>query len=558
MTVLRRYISAFCVGFFCLGCFFQSHGISRPVLGILPFQFDYPIKQFDWAGVFLQEELTHQLILSQKISMRSAEVMQLWHKQLDLATVSSIDTLLLSRMSLHQLLRANLQKVLQHASIEGNIFYTDNNLTIQHTHFKGKLSWNTPDLAIFDLITILSRSVPHLKNIAPYPQNYTWESLSAFYSWKLQPHKQFGTKEWQQYKEELEALLSHYPEIARLIYPELAALLLFEWTQKQTNKSLLQQAELSTKEALRLDPQNDKNHALLAHIYYLQEDTVSSKTESVIAHAHNSQNSIAKILYGLTIGENTDERKKHVLKGLEDNPFLKNYPTFANRNFFSYAALLPILPKWSDQPVVTNTVPEAPIDTPYQSSLKAGQKYFQQQQWKHAQENFKIAHSQNPEELQPKLYLARILLAQKKYDHALKSLTPLAKQFPKNEQVLLYMGLTHEHQKSYQQATQYYRKALVLNQVHPLALLRLGTVLIKLKQYKEAQNYLETLTRKFPKYAIAWWNLGLLHWQQNDSENAHIMIKEALRLEPNNPKFRKFLERLEKNTKSQSNSSALK
>ncbi len=559
MTAFRRYISAFCVGFFCLGCFFPCFGNSRPVLGILPLQFDYPVKQLDWAGVFLQEELTHQLILSHKASVRPAKVMQLWSKQLDLTTRHSVDASLLNRMHLHQVLRVNVQKVLNHASITGIVFYIDENISLQQTSFQGKLSWKTPDSATFDLIRILSEPLPHLANITPYPQNYTWESLAAFYSWKLQPYKPFGTEEWQQYKEELEALLSHYPEIARLIYPELAALLLFEWTQQQTNKSLLQQAELTIKEALQLDPQNDQHHALLAHIYYFQDDQVSAKTESVIAHANNSQNSIAKILYGLTIGQNAEEQKKHILKGLEDNPFLRNYPTFANRNFFSYAALLPILPKWSDQPVLLSETPsETSIKNIYQLSLEAGQNYFRQKQWQPAQESFEMALSQNPDELQPKLYLARILLAQKKYDQALQSLNLLIEQFPENEQVLLYTGLAHEHQKSYQSAEQYYRQALLLNPKHPLALLRLGTVLIKLKQYKEAQNFLETLTRQHPKYATAWWNLGLLYWQQKDLKNAQIMLKEALRLEPNNPKFKKFLEKITKNTEPKTTSSSLK
>ncbi len=541
MTGWQRYLSILCVSLFCFSYASLSWSAPRPSLGIVPFQVNYPSKTLDWAGYFLQEELTHQLILSRKFALRSAEAMQLWSQKLNLTTDQIAPPEML-QIGVQKLIRVELQKVIGHVSLEGALLSFDQNQQLQKTAFHRILPWKSPDEVIFALVDEISKILPSASEISPFPQHYQWESLEAFYLWKLQSNKTSGTAEWQDYKEELETLLSHYPDIARLIHRERAALLLLEGTQPIVNETLLKQAESAIRETLLLDPKNDQNHTLLAQIYYYQNNKHAAKSESVIAHAHNPQNAMAKILYGFTIGQTIREGEKYILEGFKNNPFLKKFPTFADRNLTSYKTLHPILASWTPPKVPTGT-------SQYEQAITKGRNYFKQKQWEDAQKSFEFALSKEPTKLEPVLYLVRISIIQKKYDQALKTLSDLKSQFPENFQVFLYTGLIHERLKSFEQAERHYRKSLFLKSNHSQALLRLGTVLIKARRYDEAQNYLETLVRKHPNFSTGWWNLGLLYWQQKNWQKAHETLKEALRLDPNNPKIQRLITKIEKKLK---------
>lgn len=545
MSGWQRYLSAFCVAFFCAGYCSLIQGDQRPVLGIVPFQFAYPTKTFDWAGYFLQEALTHQMVLSRKFAPRSATTMQLWSQKLEIAAFEKVTANTLIKIGLQQLILGELQKVLEYASLRGTFFFLDQNQQFQQVSFQSTFAWGSVDEVIAALFQSLSKIAPSFSDFTPFPQGYQWESLEAFYYWKLQPKRALGSPEWQQYKEELEALLSHYPDIARLIYPELAALLLLEGTQPVINDRLLKQAQDTIQEALRLDPKNDHHYALLSQIYYFQEDKQSAKSEAVIANAHNPQNAIAQILYGLTISRTPQEQEKHILGGLQKNPFLQEFPLFADRNLAVYETMLPLLNSWDA------SSPKNPkISTnAYNTAMMAGQEYFSQKQWELAQKRFEQATVLQPQQLDPQLYLIRIALAQKQYKAALAPLSQLQEQFPENDRVLLYLGLTHERLKSFNEAEDLYRQVLFLKADHPQALLRLGTVLIKTKQYPEAQNYLDTLVRKYPDYSVGWWNLGLLYAQKKQWKKAETAVKEALRLDPNNSKIQKMLTTIQEKIK---------
>ncbi|MBF0279067.1 MAG: tetratricopeptide repeat protein [SAR324 cluster bacterium] len=508
----------------------------------MPFKIIYPAKRLDWAGIFLQEELTHQLVLSRKFSLRSAEAMQLWSQKQNL-TEKNLDLKQMNRLGVQNLILVEMQKVIEHASFDGVILSVDHRQVINRTRFRRISSWKSPDKVILDLVNELAKSTPVLSDFIPFPQHYQWESLEAFYQWKLLPDKAKGSEEWLEYKEDLEILLSHYPDIARLIYPELAAMLLLEGTQPNINNALLNKAETAIREALRLDPKNDLNHVLLAQIFYYKNEKHSAKSESVIAYAHNPQNAMARILYGLTIGQTIQDGEKYILEGLNSNPFLVGFPSFAGRNLTSYKTFYPILSSWTD---TKNTVLKP---NEYEESMSEGQKQFEQKDWEKAKNSFERAAAKDTAKIDPVLYLVRISINQKKFDEALKSLSDLKSQFPESSQAFLYTGIVHEHLKSYEQAEINYRQALFIKSDHPQTLLRLGTVLIKSQRYDQAENYLQTLVRKYPKFSTGWWNLGLLYWSQKNWQKAKETLKEALRLDPNNPKIQDLFKKVEENIK---------
>jgi len=74
--------------------------------------------------------------------------------------------------------------------------------------------------------------------------------------------------------------------------------------------------------------------------------------------------------------------------------------------------------------------------------------------------------------------------------------------------------------------------------------LRLGAVLIKLGKHHEARSFLESLTRKYPIYSVAWWNLGIVYYQLGELQLAETAWEESLRLEPDNSQIRLRIEQL--------------
>ena len=71
--------------------------------------------------------------------------------------------------------------------------------------------------------------------------------------------------------------------------------------------------------------------------------------------------------------------------------------------------------------------------------------------------------------------------------------------------------IIHEKLKNYSKAENIYRKTLEIEPKNHQGMLRLSTLLIKTGKYDEARSFLESLTRKYPDYAVGWWNLGLLY-----------------------------------------------
>ena len=108
----------------------------------------------------------------------------------------------------------------------------------------------------------------------------------------------------------------------------------------------------------------------------------------------------------------------------------------------------------------------------------------------------------------------------------------------------LYLGYAHEKLGHHDRAEDAYRNTLNLRPDNPRALLRLSTVLIRRKRYDEAQSFLESLTKKYPGYAVAWWNLGVLHRKLGQPQQAQQAWEQALRVEPENERIRSSLMKL--------------
>ena len=73
-------------------------------------------------------------------------------------------------------------------------------------------------------------------------------------------------------------------------------------------------------------------------------------------------------------------------------------------------------------------------------------------------------------------------------------------------------------------------------------------VLIKKGHYEDAKSFLESVTAKFPGYAVAWWNLGLLYRELGEMDQARMALNTASQLDPNNLQIQSVLRSLSGST----------
>lgn len=508
-----------------------THGRANVKIGVLGIDILYPPQSHEWIARFIQDEITHQLVISGAFAVASTETMLQWSREL--ADVSSrLTSRQLARMKLQLVIQGTFQKVLTQTAITWQLSSLEKN-RVRHQKYKGVYSWSTPDQFFSSIFKDFSKLYPAFELLTYHPQGYTWESVESFYHLTLDSPPTPESTGWNNYKARLESFLSNHPAIAHQAYYYLARALVLEGSFTKPYKArFFNEAETAIKEALMLDPKNDQYRTLLALVHYLKGENYEAKAQVVIANAANSQNSLALIIYGLTIGNEPKEGESYIQRGVEYSPFLRNILTETN----PYRVLLPKIRPWVSS--------ESVELSQYDQWLNKGKLHFRQEEWKQAIRAFEKASSQKPGKVEAKIYLARIRIAQGDYSAALGLLKELQKQDPDNDQIVLYLGYIQEKLQYFSEAEIYYRKALTLTPENPRALLRLGTILIKMKKYEEALSFLESLTRKYPNYVTAWWNLGLLYWRIEDFEKAEQSWENALQLAPGNVKIMDYLKRL--------------
>ena len=301
-----------------------------------------------------------------------------------------------------------------------------------------------------------------------------------------------------------------------------------------TNVPSLNSAEKDIFSAMESHPGNSDHHILLSLIHFLRKENFFAKQQANIANKLNHSNGLSLILYGLTIGKSAKAGGNHIRKGLRIYPFLGGYDSNCCRPF---DVLLKDLEPWLISKSRNDSVN-------FKELMIAGKDFYNNKMWEEAIKVFKDASTIKPLFPEPKLYLARIKLAQKNLKSAIYMLEKLHKTFPKNNDINLYLGYANEKIKNHQEAEYFYRIVLDHKPENHRALLRLGAVLIKLGKLEEARSFLVSLTQKHPDYSVGWWNLGIVYYQLGEIELAEISWEESLRLEPDNGQVRLILEQL--------------
>lgn len=532
-----RLLSFFIITFTTL-LFFTPIIQARPTIGVLSVNVKYPSQGQEWLGVFLQKELSLQFQLMDRFSVISAETMSLWNErlkhsgQLDSSVVELKNTEIFN-LKPDRILRLSVQKVLNKLSVnwEVSIFgESKSTLKIQKIH-----SWITPDKLIASLLGDLERVDKFFSHINHFPFNYTWEGIQSLYNWKLKTLPATQSTTWRKHKNDLENLLLRYPNLSSSIKYYRAILNIIESTD--TLPAIipsLNSAEKDIVDSMESCPGNGELHTLLSLIYFLRRETLFAKQQANIASKINQNNGLALILYGLTIGKTPKSGEKYIKRGLGLYPFIGE---IVPNVWQPYNVLVKDLEPW-----LVSTYSEKTLG--YEQLMISGKDFFNDRLWEKAQQSFEDAAALEPEFPEPLLYIARLELAQQKPDKALLMLENLRKKFPKNSDIILYLGYANERLKFNVNAEALYRKILLKNPENYKALLRLGSVLIKLGKREEARSFLESLTKKYPMYTVAWWNLGIVYFQLGEMRLAELAWEESLRLEPENNQVRVSLEHL--------------
>ena len=531
---LRKLLTALFATLFLTGLLHPEIINARQSVGILSVNINYPSKGLNWLKLFLREELSLQLQLADRFSVITPDTMHRLNqrhneKGLLQANLSYHDSTAFTLLKPDRLLELSIQKVLSQLSVRWSIRSINENKSTDNNHV-----WATPDKLVENLLSDLEAD-PFFGKLTHFPQGYSWNGVRSFFQWKLKPVPSPGSEEWQKHKEELESLLLNHPSLGSSIKVCRAVMLILESSVSYpAHVPSLILAEHDILAAIKRHPGNAEHHTLLSLIHYLRRDPLYAKQQANIAEKINPGNGKAMILYGLTIGKTPQAGTSFIKQGLQTYPFVAEPDSL---RWQPYHVLVRDLEPWlvtSDSEKVLN----------YEQLMHSGKELYNDQRWNEARKFFEEASVLKPDLPEPALYLARLKLAQHELRTALLQLSKLQSRFPKDPEINLYLGYAHEQLKRHHRAEKLYRRVLHLKPKHHKALLRLGAVLIKLGKHGEARSFLESLTRKYPLYSVAWWNLGIVYLNFGEMELAESAWQECLRLEPENNQVRIRLEQL--------------
>lgn len=513
---------------------------TRLHVGILPVQNLYRIQQDNWFPRFLQEELTRQFQFNNQFAVMAPETVELWKERLP----DQVEQIM-RKARLSHLLQLSTQQVLQQLSIRWTLFSISNN-KLQKEDFRSQHSLQSVDALLQELLQVLQTRNAAFADLLLFPQDVSFEALEAFYRWKDLNHQPWIAETRSAHLQALRNLTEQYEGLDKRVRFQSVILQLQEaYTQQPVPFELLNEIRRDL-DSLQDDFSDHAEYRALSSLwFYVQGQRFEAKAEAVIANARHPYHGPAWLLYGLSLNDD-EPNPRAIQRGLRYYPFVES-PENPNQAF---TVLRPELRPWlpqSAQPTGTSDLADdrqQSENSRYQELLQQGVTQFDQEDWEDAKAAMEAAQQLQPGTVEPALYLARIALVQNQMETARNNLLELRDRFPKNDEVALYLGFSYEKQRDFNLAESLYRESLQLNPENPKSGLRLGTVLIKKGRYEDAKSFLESVTAKFPGYAVAWWNLGLLYRELGEMDQAKMALNTASQLDPNNLQIQSVLRSL--------------
>jgi tetratricopeptide (TPR) repeat protein len=513
---------------------------TRLHVGILPIHNLYSIQSESWFSRLLQEELSRQFQFNDQFAVIVPETVKLWKERLP----DQVEQMM-REARLSHLLKLSTQQVLQQLSIRWTLFSISNN-QLQKEEFRSRHSLQSVDSLLQELIRVLQTRNAVFTNLLLFPQDTSFEALEAFYRWKDFAPQPWTAEVRSVHLQALRNLTKQYKGLEERVRFQAVILQLQEaYIQQPIPPKLLHEIRQDL-DSLQDDFADHAEYRTLSSLwFYAQGQRFEAKAEAVIANARHPYHGPAWLLYGLSLNED-EPNPRAIQRGLRYYPFVES----PEHPHLAFTVLRPELRTWLPQIDQLTNISNVPDDEQqqenqrYQELLQKGVTQFDQENREVAQAAMEAAQQLRPKTVEPALYLARIALIQNQTKFAHEKLLDLRDRFPENDEVALYLGFSYEKQRDFNLAESLYRESLQLNPENPKSGLRLGTVLIKKGRYEDARSFLESVTAKFPGYAVAWWNLGLLYRELGELDQARMALNTANQLDPNNLQIQSLLRSL--------------
>lgn len=136
------------------------------------------------------------------------------------------------------------------------------------------------------------------------------------------------------------------------------------------------------------------------------------------------------------------------------------------------------------------------------------------------------------------------MLERHKVDEALRLLREAAAIEPSSFEGRINLGSACYMKGEHEEAIQHFQYVVAIDPYHPMALLNLAAAYDATGRLEESIHTLEQLRIARPKFPDVHYNLAIAYMKRNDSAKAEEMLREELRVNPNNRNARDLLNRL--------------
>jgi tetratricopeptide (TPR) repeat protein len=160
-------------------------------------------------------------------------------------------------------------------------------------------------------------------------------------------------------------------------------------------------------------------------------------------------------------------------------------------------------------------------------------------------QDFQRSLAQRPNYATAYLNLGNVYRRQKLYDKAQESLTRALALQPDDPETNFSLGMLYAQQGQMQPALDYLQRAVDLRPDYAEALNNMGIVFVRQQDYAKAEEQFKSGIRVAPRFDQSYLNLARLYAMRGDKENAKAVLRELLRLEPDNAGAKQAMELLQ-------------
>jgi tetratricopeptide (TPR) repeat protein len=179
------------------------------------------------------------------------------------------------------------------------------------------------------------------------------------------------------------------------------------------------------------------------------------------------------------------------------------------------------------------------------TAFRSGKVYYEKNKdYVKAEQMFRQAIDEEPQNWEAHLYLALSLAQQEKYSDAEKAFTRARELAPEEKKDLVYgnqhqffvknynQGITRNSTKNYEEAVEFFKKAVAVEPTYAKGHVNLGVAYSMLNENDKALAAFEEAVRVDPNSVEAWENLGITYQAMKEYTKAREAFAKVVELDP--------------------------